>query len=150
MSILSPAHSQFMEEFGVSSTVAILPLSLYVFALALGPIVGGPLSETVGRYPVYIGAISLGTLFTLGVGFCPTFAGICVLRFLAGFCYAPTLAIAAGTLNETFKPVHRALPSAIFILTPFWGPGIGLLLLESMLLSSSLADYFLGLSLEVS
>ncbi|CAI7655545.1 unnamed protein product [Penicillium viridicatum] len=125
VSILSPAHSQFMEDFGVSSTVAILPLSLYVFALALGPIVGGPLSETVGRYPVYIGAIGLGTLFTLGVGFCPTFAGICILRFLAGFCYAPTLAIAAGTLNETFKPVQRALPSAIFILTPFLGPGLG-------------------------
>ncbi|KGO70278.1 Major facilitator superfamily domain, general substrate transporter [Penicillium italicum] len=125
VSILSPAHSQFMEEFGVSSTVAILPLSLYVLALALGPIVGGPLSETVGRYPVYIGTMSLGTLFTLGVGFCPTFAGICVLRFLAGFCYAPTLAIAAGTLNETFEPVHRALPSAIFILTPFLGPGLG-------------------------
>ncbi|KOS44732.1 hypothetical protein ACN38_g4309 [Penicillium nordicum] len=125
VSILSPAHSQFMEEFGVSDTVAILPLSLYVFALALGPVVGGPLSETVGRYPVYIGAIALGTLFTLGAGFCPTFAGLCVLRFLAGFCYAPTLAIAAGTLNETFKPVQRALPSAIFILTPFLGPGLG-------------------------
>ncbi|KAI3227171.1 hypothetical protein DTO012A7_6837 [Penicillium roqueforti] len=125
VSIISPAHSQFMEEFGVSSTVAISPMSLYVFALALGPIVGGPLSETVGRYPIYVGAITLGTLFTLGVGFCPTFSGLCVLRFLAGFCYAPTLAIAAGTINETFKPVHRALPSAIFILTPFLGPGLG-------------------------
>ncbi|KAJ5971476.1 Major facilitator superfamily domain general substrate transporter [Penicillium vulpinum] len=125
VSILSPAHSQLMEEFEVGSTVAILPLSLYVFALALGPVVGGPLSETVGRHPVYIWSIALGTLFTLGVGFCPTFSGICVLRFLAGFCYGPTLSIAAGTLNETFKPVQRALPSAIFILTPFLGPGLG-------------------------
>jgi MFS family permease len=114
-----------MKEFGVSSTVAILPLSLYVFALGLGPVVGGPLSETLGRYPVYLGTIVLGTLFTLGAGFSPTFAGLCVLRFLAGFCYAPSLAIAAGTINETFKPVKRALPSAVFILTPFLGPGLG-------------------------
>ncbi|KAJ5601214.1 hypothetical protein N7510_010748 [Penicillium lagena] len=125
VSILSPAHSEFMKEFGVSSTVAILPLSLYVFALGLGPVVGGPLSETVGRYPVYLGTMILGTLFTLGAGLSPTFAGICVLRFLAGFCYAPSLAIAAGTINETFKPVKRALPSAVFILTPFLGPGLG-------------------------
>ncbi|KAJ5124985.1 uncharacterized protein N7515_008810 [Penicillium bovifimosum] len=125
VSILSPAHSAFMEEFGVSSTVAILPLSLYVFALALGPVAGGPLSETVGRYPVYLGCMVFGTLFTLGVGFAPTFSGLCILRFLAGLCYAPTLSIAAGTLNETFQPVHRALPSAIFILTPFLGPGLG-------------------------
>lgn len=42
-----------MEEFGVGSMVAVLPLSLYVLALGLGPLIGGPLSETVGRYPVY-------------------------------------------------------------------------------------------------
>ena len=114
-----------MEEFGVSSTVAIVPLSLYTLALGLGPIVGGPLSETVGRYPVYLGTLALGSLFTLGIGFSQNFASICVLRFLAGFCLAPSLAIAGGTLNETFKPIHRAIPSTIFILTPFLGPGLG-------------------------
>lgn len=128
-----------MEEFGVSSTVAILPLSLYVFALGVGPVVGGPLSETVGRYPVYIGTVVLGSLFTLGVGFSKTIAAICVLRFLAGFCFASTLAIAAGTINETFKPVKRAIPSTIFILMPFLGPGLGYvfspILREKMLLT---------------
>lgn len=123
-SILTPAHAQFMERFHVGSTVAVLPLSLYVFALALGPVVGGPLSETIGRYPVYIGAIVFGGLFTLGAGFCNTFAGICVLRFLAGFCFAPILAIAAGTINETWKPAERAIPAICFVLTPFLGPGI--------------------------
>ncbi|KAJ5278854.1 hypothetical protein N7478_004226 [Penicillium angulare] len=113
VSILTPAHTQFMEEFQVSGTVAIVPLSLYVFALGLGPIVGGPLSETIGRYPVYIGTTLLGSLFTLGVGFSKTFAGICVLRFLSGFCFAPSLAIAAGTINETFKPIKRAIPPVI-------------------------------------
>ena len=125
VSILSPAHSQFMEEFGVSSTVAILPLSLYVFALALGPILGGPLSETVGRYPVYVGSVLLGSIFTLGVGLSHTFTAVCVSRFFAGLCFAPPLAIAAGTINETFKPAARAIPSTIFILTPFLGPGLG-------------------------
>jgi MFS family permease len=114
-----------MKEFGVGSTVAILPLSLYVFALALGPVVGGPLSETIGRYPVYIGSVLLGSIFTLGVGLSHTFTAVCVLRFLAGFCFAPPLAIAAGTINETFKPASRAIPSTIFILTPFLGPGLG-------------------------
>ncbi|KAJ5394934.1 uncharacterized protein N7487_009237 [Penicillium crustosum] len=102
VSILSPAHSQLMEEFDVSSTVAILPLSLYVFALALGPIVGGPLSETVGRYPVYIGAIGLGTLFTLGVGFCPTFAGACHWKF-----YSQSERLALDTVgNDLLRHLH--------------------------------------------
>lgn len=114
-----------MKDFGVGSTLSIVPLSLYVFALGLGPVVGEPLSETVGRYPVYIGTMTLGTLFTLGVGFSRTFPSLCILHFLAGFSYAPSLAIAAGTINETFKPNSRAVPSTIFILTPFLGPGIG-------------------------
>lgn len=125
-----------MEEFHVSSTVAILPLSLYVLALGLGPVVGGPLSETLGRYPVYLGTLTLGSLFTLGAGFSQSIASLSVLRFLAGFCYGPTLAIAAGTINETFKPIKRAIPSVIFILTPFLGPGLGYV--DIVLLSSSL------------
>ncbi|OQE62930.1 hypothetical protein PENNAL_c0254G04247 [Penicillium nalgiovense] len=125
VSILSPAHSEFMKEFGVNSTVAILPMSLYVFALALGPVLGGPLSGTIGRYPVYIGSILLGSIFTLGVGLRHTFTAVCALRFLSGLFFAPPLAIAAGTINETFKPSSRAIPSIIFILTPFLGPGLG-------------------------
>ncbi|KAL8419514.1 hypothetical protein RB594_002649 [Gaeumannomyces avenae] len=123
-SIITPGRSQLVQEYGVSSTVAILPLSLYVLALALGPIVGGPLSETVGRYPVYMASTPLGVVFTVGAGLCPTFAGVCALRFLAGFCVAPSLAIVAGVLSETFRPAERGLPSTVFLLTTFMGPGI--------------------------
>lgn len=96
---------------------------MYVFALGLGPVVGGPLSETVGRHPVFLFGLIGGTLFTLGAGFTHSFAGLCILRFLAGFCFAPSLAISTGTINEMYKPVDRGLPSTLFILTPFLGPG---------------------------
>ncbi|KAK3349580.1 major facilitator superfamily transporter [Lasiosphaeria hispida] len=123
-SIMSTAPAQLKAEFGVTLTQSILPLSLYVFALALGPVVGGPLSETVGRLPVFLGGLIGGTLFTLGAGFTHSFAGLNILRFLAGFCFAPSLAISTGTINEMYKPVQRGLPSTFFILTPFLGPGI--------------------------
>jgi MFS family permease len=122
---MSPAHAQLMEEFGVDDTQAILPLSLYVFALAFGPIVGSPLSETVGRLPVYLIGTPLGTLFTLGAGFTHSFVGLCILRFLAGLAFSPSLTIASGVINEMLHPVDRAVPSAIFILMPFLGPGLG-------------------------
>ncbi|KAK2040175.1 major facilitator superfamily transporter [Colletotrichum somersetense] len=124
-SIISPARHQLMEEFGVTATQAVVPLSMYVFALGLGPVVGGPLSETVGRYPIYLLSLPLGGLFTLGVGLCHSFAGVCVLRFLAGFCLSPSLAIGSGTINETYRPSDRALPTTTYILMPFLGPGLG-------------------------
>lgn len=114
-----------MQEFNVTGTVALLPLTLYVLALGFGPVVGGPLSETFGRWPVYIGSMPLGALFTLGAGFTHSFAGLCVLRFLAGFCWAPVLATAAGSLADLFSYSTRGPPSAIVILMPFLGPGLG-------------------------
>lgn len=114
-----------MDEFSISSTASIASLSIYVFALALGPILGSPLSETVGRYPVYMTCIPLAALFILGTALTHSFAALCVLRFLAGFCFAPSLAIATGTINETYHPAWRAIPSTIFILMPFLGPALG-------------------------
>jgi MFS family permease len=121
---MSAAPGQLKEEFGVTTTQSILPLSIYVFALALGPVVGGPLSETVGRLPVYLGGLIGGTLFTMGAALTHSFAGLNILRFLAGFCFAPSLAIATATINETFKPAQRGIPSTFFILMPFLGPGV--------------------------
>lgn len=114
-----------MEEFEVGSTIAILPLSLYVFALGIGSAAAAPLSEIVGRYPIYLGAVLLGSSFTLAAGYSRTITELCVFRFFAGFCFSPSLAVAAGTINETFLPAQRAVPSTIFILTPFLVQGWG-------------------------
>lgn len=37
-----------MKEFGVSRTVAILPVSLFLMGVGTGPLVIGPLSEVYG------------------------------------------------------------------------------------------------------
>ncbi|KAF2997775.1 hypothetical protein E8E14_001868 [Neopestalotiopsis sp. 37M] len=124
-SIISPAHTSLMTEFDISSTVAFLPLSLYVFALGLGPVLGGPLSEVAGRQAVFAMAVLLGGLFALGSGLTNSFAGLCVMRFLSGFFYGPSLSIGSGVLQETYLPIERGLPSAIYILSPFLGPGLG-------------------------
>jgi MFS family permease len=135
-SIISPSQTELMDIFNISSTEAILPVTLYTIALGFGPIVGGPLSETVGRLPVYAGALILGALFTLGAGFAKQFSTLCVLRFLAGFCWAPVLAVAPGSLAETFEPRVRGFVFAICILMPSWGPGLGYISIKLQVSSS--------------
>lgn len=114
-----------MEEFGVGQVLSLLPLSLYVFALAFGPVVGGPLSETIGRLGVYRTSLVLGAFFTLGCGFTHNFVALCILRFATGVCWGPALAIGSGTICETFVPRSRGPVMSIFILMPFLGPGLG-------------------------
>ena len=114
-----------MREFGTSTTVSFLPLSLYVFALGLGPVVGAPLSETWGRYLVYLLSVPMGSLFVVGAAVTTNFAALCICRFVAGFCFGPSLSIAAGVLYDTWYLAERGLPSTLYILTPFLGPGFG-------------------------
>ena len=115
----------FTQEFHVSRVIATLPLTLFVLALGIGPIIGGPLSETVGRHPVYAGSVPAGALFSLGAGFTHNFGALCFLRFMSGLCWSPALAVAAGSLSDLYAPSDRGLPSAIFLLLCFLGPGIG-------------------------
>lgn len=122
---MTPSHTVYMEEFGVTSTQAILPLTTYVIGIGLGPIFGGPLSEMIGRYFVFAVFTPVGALFIMGAGFSNNFVALCVLRLLAGLALAPSLAISSGLLTETFMPAERGLPVALFILTPFLGPGMG-------------------------
>ncbi|KAK7754025.1 hypothetical protein SLS62_004124 [Diatrype stigma] len=124
-SIISPAHGQLMDEFHVSSTVAFLPITTYVMALGLGPVLGGPLSETAGRKAVWYMAAFLGGLFALSCGLVHNFAGLCILRFLSGFFYGPGLAVGAGVLAEVYLPLDRGGPASVYTLSPFLGPGLG-------------------------
>ncbi|EGX88527.1 bicyclomycin resistance protein, putative [Cordyceps militaris CM01] len=122
-SIISPATQAIADEFRVTRVVALLPLSLYCFALGFGPVLGGPLSETMGRRPVYIGTSVLGALFTLAAGLTHSFGALCFFRFAAGFCWAPALATGSGSIVETFAPKSRGPMIAVYVLMPFLGPG---------------------------
>lgn len=124
-SIYTPAFSEIKADFHVGSTVAILPLSLYVLALGGGPLLAAPISETYGRHIVYLFSAPLGALFTMGAGLSQNIASLCILRFFAGLMFSPALAIGAGTIADVNKPEHRATPTSFYILMPFLGPSLG-------------------------
>ena len=114
-----------MKRFDVSSTVALLGLSLYVLGLGFGPVLAAPISETLGRRVVYFVSLPLAAFFTLGAGFSQNFASLAILRFLAGCFGSPVLAVGAGTIVDTWEPIDRAATSAAFLLSPFLGPALG-------------------------
>ena len=124
-SIYTPGVKDVEVQFDVSSTVALLGLSLYVLGLGFGPVLAAPLSETLGRRAVYVVSLPLTALFTLGAGFSSNFASLIVCRFFAGFFGSPTLAVGAGTNADLWPPVHRATATVLFLLSPFAGPTVG-------------------------
>jgi len=124
-SVYTPAAKGVAEQFGVSSTAAILPLTLYVLGLALGPAISAPISETHGRRIVYLTLFPISLLFTLGAGLSKSYATLMVCRFLAGTLGSGGLAVGAGTNSDLYPPLTRAPVASIFLLAPFAGPALG-------------------------
>lgn len=104
-SIVALGIHEVAEEFHVAEIVATLSITLFVVGYAVGPLFLSPLSEmaSIGRNPPYV--ISLFIFFILQIpsALVDNFAGLCVLRFLAGFMGSPPLATGGATLADVFS-----------------------------------------------
>ncbi|KAJ8123484.1 hypothetical protein ONZ43_g583 [Nemania bipapillata] len=125
-SIYSAGVSAVMEEFHVSSSVSLLGLSLYAFGLALGPVIGGPISETRGRKAVYLITLPIFLLFTAGAGVSKNIESLIILRFLSSTFGSPALAVGAGTVADIWDMEHGGgLATVLITSTFFLGPCLG-------------------------
>ena len=120
--MITPGAFAIAHEFGVSHTAALLPLSLFVLGLAVGPLLAAPISETRGRSIVYKVSMPLYMLFIMGAGLSKTFAGLLVCRTLAAMFGAPCLAVGAGTVADLYESRKMAAPGALVVMAPFLGP----------------------------
>ncbi|RFU30564.1 hypothetical protein B7463_g5761, partial [Scytalidium lignicola] len=117
-------------KFGVTPTDASLPLSLYVLAYGIGPLLWAPLSEipVIGRSPVYAVTMALFTILSLPTALVDNFAGLLVLRFLQGFFGSPCLAIGAATMQDMYSLLYLPFALVAWVSAAYCGPALGPLL----------------------
>lgn len=134
-SIYSPSHVEVSRLFNVSEEVAILPLSLYNVGLAFGPLVGAPLSETLGRKAVFLTTTPIFGLLILGSGWSQNATSLSICRFFAGVFASPAISNASATIVDYTAGRYRAISLAFYYSIPFFGavfgPLLGGLVLES-------------------
>lgn len=124
-SLYTSAIFKFEIEFGASQTLALSGLTFYLVGLSVGPVLGAPMSEILGRRPVYWITMPISMLFVMGVGLSKNMHSILVLRFFCGFFASPVMAIAGGTINDIWEPEMIGLAMSTFCLAPFAGPVLG-------------------------
>ena len=124
-SIYASGYKQIMSKFRVSSTVALLGVSLFCLGLAFGPMVAAPLSETAGRLVIYRLSLPIATLFVLGSAVSDSLAGALVCRFFAGFFGSPTLSVGSGSIADIWVSRDRTMATTFFVMAPFLGPSLG-------------------------
>ena len=117
-------------KFGISQEDASLPLSLYVLAYGIGPLLFAPLSEIpiIGRSPVYAASMAIFVIISIPTPLVNNFAGLLVLRFLQGFFGSPCLAIGAATMQDMYSLLYLPFALVAWVSAAYCGPALGPLL----------------------
>ncbi|KPM42776.1 hypothetical protein AK830_g3786 [Neonectria ditissima] len=125
-SIFAPGIPKLMEDFQSTNTeLAAFVVSVYILGFAFGPMVLAPLSEMVGRLPVYHACNVLFLAFTIACAVAPSLDSLIVLRFLAGTFGAAPMTNGGGSIADMFPAEKRAGVMAAFSIGPLIGPIIG-------------------------
>jgi MFS family permease len=76
--------------------------------------IAGPLSETVGRNPVYLGSLVTYMLFIMGAGLSQSIEAQLICRFFAGFFGESPLSTVGGSIADIWDPLHRLVAFPLF------------------------------------
>ena len=126
-SIYAASEGGVMERFTVNPTEAVLPLSLYVLAYGVGPLLFAPLSEipVIGRNPVYYLTFILFFALSFPTSIVDNFAGLLVLRFLQEFFGSPALANAGATFSDMYSLLYVPYQLSWWVFSAWGGPTLG-------------------------
>lgn len=97
---VQPLLPIFAQEFGVTPAVASLPLSFATIALAVGMLVAGTISETLGRRQIMTAALFLTSLLAVATFFTHSFESLLILRLIQGMVLAGVPSVAMAYLGE--------------------------------------------------
>ncbi|KAF7885363.1 uncharacterized protein EAF01_011428 [Botrytis porri] len=89
--------------FGISKTIATIPISCYSAGLGIGALFSTAFSEVFGRRIVYRVTTPLALIFTLLGGCATNFATIAIARTLAGLFASPCLTVGGGIISDVWN-----------------------------------------------
>ncbi|KAG8834086.1 hypothetical protein FRC20_007528, partial [Serendipita sp. 405] len=121
----SGAVNRARRELHMTTGVAILPISLYVFGFALGPLIFAPLSEIYGRRRVFLYTFIPFFLFQIPCALAPNPTVLILFRFLAGTFGSSPLANAGGAISDIWTATERGVATTLYSSGPWFGPIMG-------------------------
>lgn len=114
-----------VNKFNVSIEVANITVAIMVIGFAVGPLIWSPLSEQIGRRPVYIISMFLYIIFNIPCALAPNIGALLVCRFLCGVFASSALSLAGGSIADVWKTEERGFAIAYFAAAPYCGPVFG-------------------------
>lgn len=114
-----------VKEFHVSLEVSLLTITVFVVGFGVGPMIFAPLSEIVGRKPIYVVTLFIALIFEIPCAVAPNIGTLIVCRAIDGIAFSAPMTLVGGSLSDLWKNEERGVPMAAFSAAPFVGPAIG-------------------------
>ncbi|EIW81744.1 MFS general substrate transporter [Coniophora puteana RWD-64-598 SS2] len=123
--IIIPAFQEFVEDLGVTLVEAPYSVSIEILFMGVSLLAWAPLSERIGRRPVYLISALLSAVFALGGAYTNSWGALITTRIFQSIFIAPALSIGASTVDELFFSYQRGQKMGIWVLFVTIGPIIG-------------------------
>ncbi|KAJ5908613.1 hypothetical protein N7495_001295 [Penicillium taxi] len=114
-----------VETFNVSMEVSLVVVTVFVIGFGVGPMAFAPLSEMVGRRPLYAITLGIAVIFVIPCAVSKNIGTLIVCRLIDGIAFSAPMTLVGGTLADMWKNEERGVPMAAFSAAPFMGPAIG-------------------------
>jgi MFS transporter, DHA1 family, multidrug resistance protein len=101
-----------------------MTVSLYIFGLAVGQLVYGPLSDRLGRRPVLMAGLALYTIAGFAAAFAPGVNALIAARLFQAFGGCAGLVLARAIVRDAAAPRETARRLALMNLMVTVGPGV--------------------------
>ncbi|KAF2802354.1 MFS general substrate transporter [Mytilinidion resinicola] len=108
--------------FHVSSEVALLGMSLYLFGNAFGPFLWAPMSEAYGRKPSVLIPLFGLALFSFASATAKDIQTLFITRFFGGVFGSAPLCNVGGVIADIWPPTHRGPALLMWGLSVIIGP----------------------------
>ncbi|GAP92446.1 putative benomyl methotrexate resistance protein [Rosellinia necatrix] len=115
-------------ELGGASAAAVessLATALFLVGFGAGALLASPLSELVGRQPVYLASLLVFGAWTLGSALAPDVPARLAFRFLMGLSASAPLTVAGGSVADLWSPAERAFAYPLYAILGFGGAAFG-------------------------
>ena len=124
-----PAIPTMADYFDVDTVILNYTISIFLLGYGLGQLLGGPMSDQVGRKTIGLSGMMLFLLATLGIIFAQTVPQLLVLRFFQAFGGGFTSVIIMSSMRDVY-PAHEAgrkysVVMMIMLIMPLLAPIIG-------------------------
>lgn len=116
---------QIAEHFHVSTQVATLGTTLFLFGFGIGPLLWAPLSEVFGRRIAVLVPMSISICFSFGSATAKDFQTLMLTRFFGAFFASAPVTNTGGVLGDLYTAEWRGIAMAGYAMAVVGGPVLG-------------------------